>query len=253
MRIRLCVATFIAGFFAAVGIASAQGRPEMYDIWKIELGMKAGDIPDEFIEYACGTHGGPPSVKLAGFTDFMKCKPEANGLREVYFQYDDEFEYWARANELELETQLFSGTRLFDYPVIMSLLFDEEGTVRGVRVVTDPRVDDAERGRREFWTMANFLKIRFGPDNWNCADLPKEEGDSPAGTYFIKERCEKRLDGDLYLFERRYYQKKGQAFFDPHSGGINTEAYVSSTWFELLDEGIEPVPTATQRLARPGG
>src|SRR5690606_18569766 len=121
------------------------------------------------------THGGPPSIKLAGFTDFMKCKPEANGLREVYFRYDDEYEYWARANELELETQLFSGTRLFDYPVIMSLLFDEDGAVRGVRVITDPRVGDAERGRREFWTMANFVKIRFGPDNWNCRDLPKEE------------------------------------------------------------------------------
>lgn len=253
MRTPLRLLTFIAGCLAAVGIASAQTRPEIYDIWKVTLGMKAGEIPDEFIEHACGTHGGPPSIKLAGFTDFMKCKPEANGLREVYFRYDDEYEYWARANELELETQLFSGTRLFDYPVIMSLLFDEDGAVRGVRVITDPRVGDAERGRREFWTMANFVKIRFGPDNWNCRDLPKEEGESPAGSYFIKERCEKRLDGDLYLYERRYYHKKGQTFIDPHSGGINTEAYVSSTWFELLDGGIEPVPTATQQPARREG
>ena len=242
-----------AAFAALAGAASAQQKPELHDIWKIELGMKADAIPDEFVEHACGTHGGPPSIALAGFEDFMKCKPEANGLREVYFRYDDEFEYWARANELELETQLYSGTRLFDYPVVLSLLFDEEAEVRGLRIVTDPRESGGERGRNEFWTMGNFIRIRFGNDGWTCSDLPRDPGDSPAGSYFIKERCEKRMEGQLYMYERRYYQRKGQTFVNEHSGQANTGAYVSSTWFELLDAGIEPVPTAIQPPSRQEG
>jgi hypothetical protein len=206
--------------------------------------VTAGEIPDEFVEYHCGTRGGPPSIPLAGFTDYMQCRPEANGLREVYFRYDDEYEYWARANELPLETQLYAGTQVFDFPVVLSLLFDEAGIVRGIRIVTDPRADPGERSRQEFWTMGNFMTIRFGEDAWECRDLPKQPGESAAGSYFIKQHCEKRIDGQLYMVERHYYQKKGQTFADAHSGGVNVQAFISATWFEHLDAGIEPVPPA---------
>lgn len=220
----------------APGMAPAAG-PELFDIWKINLGMRADEIPDEFVEHACGTRGGPPSVALSGFADFAKCRAEPSGLHEVYFRYDDEYEYWARANGLEIEIQLYSGTRVFDYPVILSLLFDDGGIVRGIRMVTDPRETGGERNRREFWTMGNFVRIRFGNDNWTCEELPRAEGETPAGSHFIKERCEKVLNGQLYMYERHYYHKKGQVFTDTHTGAVNTNAFESFTWFELLDEG----------------
>ena len=49
----------------------------------------------------------------------MKCPPEANGWREVYFRYDDELEYWAKANNLDLQIAA-SGTKVYGLPVVMS-------------------------------------------------------------------------------------------------------------------------------------
>jgi hypothetical protein len=81
-------------------IASPKGddRPTRHEVWDIPLGAKIADIADDYIDYACGTNGGPPSTALTGFKDFRRCRPEASGLREVYFRYDDELEYWAKAN-----------------------------------------------------------------------------------------------------------------------------------------------------------
>ena len=48
----------------------AQDRPRRLSIWDIHLGDEALAIPNEFVSYACGTNGGPPSVPLANFTEF---------------------------------------------------------------------------------------------------------------------------------------------------------------------------------------
>src|SRR5215831_10461563 len=76
--------------------ASAQQRPNRLEIWDLKLGTPVADLPDEFTDYACGTGGGPPSVALNGWRDYRRCRPEPDGLREVYFRYDDELEYWAK-------------------------------------------------------------------------------------------------------------------------------------------------------------
>src|SRR5215467_13716150 len=79
----------------------AQDRSTRLNVWDIHLDDAASAIPDGFINYACGTNGGPPSIPLANFTEFKKCRPEGNGLHEVYFEYDDELEYWARALDIK--------------------------------------------------------------------------------------------------------------------------------------------------------
>src|SRR5689334_18432340 len=98
---------------------SAQQRPNRLEIWDLKLGMSVADIPDEFTDYACGNNGGPPSTALAGWKDFKRCRPEPGGLREVYFRYDDELEYWAKANQFATEIRKFSGTKVFDFPVVL--------------------------------------------------------------------------------------------------------------------------------------
>src|SRR5262245_22456890 len=80
--------------------AEAAEQPVAPDVWSIKLGMAVPDLPDTFAEFACGTRGGPPSLPLTGFAEFAKCPREPDGLAEVYFRYDDELEYWARANNL---------------------------------------------------------------------------------------------------------------------------------------------------------
>ena len=217
-----------------VGALYAQDEPKRFNVWDIHIGDVASDIPNEFASYACGTNGGPPSIPLANFTEFMKCRPDAAGLREVYFEYDDELEYRARALNLRAEIRRYAGTTAFEFPVVASVLFDPAGRARGERLVTDPRQQTSRR-RIEFWTLANFLRQRYGEDGWDCKDLPPEQGEGPAGSVFVKSHCEKEADGFHFILEQHYFQKKGQRFLDPHTGNPQTEAYESETRFELYD------------------
>ena len=139
----------------------AQDRPTRLNVWDIHIGEKAADIPDAFVNYACGTGGGPPSIPLTNFTEFEKCRPDANGLHEVYFEYDDELEYWARALDLKAEIRMYAGTSAYEFPVVASVLFDDAGLVKGERLVTDPR-QQLSRDRNEFWVLADFIRHRFG-------------------------------------------------------------------------------------------
>src|SRR5690349_4786412 len=97
-------AILIAG---VAGTALAQQRPSRLEIWDLKLGTPVADLPDEFTDYACGTNGGPPSVALANWREYRRCRPDAVGLREVYFRYDDELEYWAKANNFATEIQKY--------------------------------------------------------------------------------------------------------------------------------------------------
>jgi hypothetical protein len=220
----------------------AQDRSTRLNVWDIHIGEAASEIPDGFINYACGTDGGPPSVPLANFTEFKKCKPDANGLHEVYFEYDDELEYWARALSLKAEIRMYAGTSAYEFPVVASVLLDDAGLVKGVRLVTDPR-QQLSRDRSEFWTLANFIRQRFGDDSWECKDLPPDEGERPVGSVFIKNHCEKTANGLHLVLEQRYLQKKGQQSLDPYTGQPRKEDYESGTRFEMYDAALPPRKT----------
>jgi hypothetical protein len=220
-----------------LGQIQAEDRPTRLNVWDIHIGESAGRIPDGFINYACGTNGGPPSLPLKNFTEFKKCKQDANGLREVYFEYDDELEYRARALDLTAEIKMYAGTTAYEYPVVASVLFDDTGRVRGLRLVTDPR-QHLTRDRHEFWTLANFIRQRFGDDGWKCKDVPRGEGENPVGSIFVKSRCEKTANGLHLILEQRFLQKKGQQSIDPDTGQPRPEEYESSTRFEMFDTAL---------------
>ena len=93
-----------------------RGRPTRLEVWDLRLGSQIEQLPDEFIDYACGTNGGPPSTPLNGWREVRRCRPEPNGLREVYFRYDDELEYWAKANNLLPQMEQYSGTKTYGFP-----------------------------------------------------------------------------------------------------------------------------------------
>jgi hypothetical protein len=223
--------------------AQALDRPKRFNIWDIHIGEAASEIPDEFINHACGTNGGPPGISLANFTEFMKCKPGAEGLHEVYFEYDDELEYRARALLLRAEIRMYAGTTAFEFPVVASAMFDDTGRVRGLRLVTDPR-QHVSRDRDEFWELGKFLRHHFGEDNWACKDLPPDEGEGPVGSLFVKNRCEKTADGVRLILEQRFSQTKGQHFLDPRSGKPDPEAFESATRFEMYDAALPLQGTA---------
>ena len=232
----LIVAAGILGVSLVTGAMAQRGsdgyRPARLEVWDLKLGTAVQSLPDAFGEYACGTNGGPPSMPLAGWREFRRCRPEASGLREVYFRYDDELEYWAKANGFATEIERYSGTKVYDFPVVLSALFDDNGVLAGIRMVSDPR--DTSRQRDEDYTLRNFLTARFGRDGWDCTDEPPSDGEEPVGRTYIKQDCRKAIAGTgIAVLQTHYFRKNGQRQFDPHSQKETEGQFESMIRFEL--------------------
>jgi hypothetical protein len=229
-RLRSCI---LAALVAGATPAIAQDRPVRLEIWDIALGTLVEQLPDEFVDHACGTNGGPPSLPLNGFVEFRRCRAEPSGLREVYFRYDDELEYWAKANNIADQMEQVSGTKAYGFPIIASVLIDAAGVVQGIRMVSDPR--DTSQNRDEAYFLRNFLTARFGRESWQCEDLPLDNGETPVDGVFVKQSCRKEIDartGATLL--TRYLRKAGQSRFDPRTGRETAGQYESTVRFEMV-------------------
>ncbi len=229
--------SLLAALAGLLGVTAADcapaERPRRLEVWDLQLGSQAERLPDEFIDYACGTNGGPPGLPLTGFKDFRRCRADASGLREVYFRYDDELEYWGKANGMLDQIERFAGTKTYGFPIIASALFDAGGTLQGIRIVSDPR--DDTQNREEAYFLRNFLTARFGRDGWQCEDQPLAEGETPVGGLFVKQSCRKAIDDRTdALLVTRFLRKPGQSQYDPHSGRETTGQFESSVRFELM-------------------
>ena len=199
--------------------------PGRATIWDLKLGAPIAEQPPPgaFRAFACGSNGGPPRAPLTGWADFRRCPAEPDGLREVYFEYDDELEYIARAHDDERAISRWAGTHEVTFPVIVSALFDDGGVLRGMRMVTDARpehrndITEANRKKRdEAYTLATVMAARFNIDPaHDCEAIPPAEGESPVGSLFIKRACE-RIEGGLRIVVRAsLYRKPGQSGHNP--------------------------------------
>jgi hypothetical protein len=218
------------GIFLLLGAQSALACSDRQTVWDLALGSKASALPAAFVEYACGTNGGPPSRRLDGFGAFQLCKPDNRGFHEVYFRYDDEQEYSAQALEQTHAARMCGGTQEFGIPVVASALFDGDGVLRAIRLVTDPRgADPADRS--DHWALGTMLRHRFG-DGWNCLDLPAGAGETPVGSVLIKDECTLSTPVAELTIRREYFHRPGQAFTDEF-GVVQPNAFVSETRFEM--------------------
>ena len=246
----------IAAVLVAAGARGAEPTPTFFapSAWDLPLGKHAIELPnDAFIDFACGTNGGPPALPLAGWADFNRCAPEAqSGLREIYFRYDDEAEYWARAHDFQHQVAVYQYTAAYSIPVIVSALFDDRGFLRGIRIVSDPRVGDDLREKGA--TLGNFLTARYGEEGWACTDLPRLEGEQVYLGYYRKRQC---LKADAaarsnLVIETRNYRKPGQQAIDPVTRAPTRGQFESSTRFEIILDasvadsvaGLAAVPAA---------
>jgi hypothetical protein len=247
----------LAALAAAVTIAGisapARAQTERLTIWDLRLGTTIDEMPPwiEFKDYACGSNGGPPLRPLAGWHEFHLCAPEESGLYEVYFEYDDEAEYILRALNNPNVVQ-FVGTTDKEFPVVTSALFDSSGILRGIRLITDPRVDYTNdaffelaqlRLRAEHFLLGPYLGAQFGinPDV-DCRNLPLGEGEGEIGNVHIKLDCE-RLDeanGLRYRLQTRYFRKPGQLARDPFTGQLTEGLFESLTRAEVYQLGYGP-------------
>ena len=194
-------------------LGPAQAQNMGPKIWDIKLGTPVDALPlDNFVDPACGTNGGPPSRVLKGFNEFALCPAErTTGLHEVWFRYDDEMEYVARARRSEIMVRQYRANSLAGQPIITSLLIGDNGQVQGYRVVNDPRIEG--NTRIAAFGLADVFKGIAGM-GLKCTDLPLAEGERPIDDYYIKETCEKNADGRIVRIEARRYYKAGQAAVD---------------------------------------
>src|SRR5262245_42458485 len=119
--------SFRLALAAALLLTTAAGAQNMRRAtsWGLKLGEGVAAQPAtiEFRGFACGSNGGAPRQPLTGWADFARCRAEPNGLHEVYFEYDDELEYIARARDLEREITRWFGTTEVAFPVVVPALF----------------------------------------------------------------------------------------------------------------------------------
>ncbi len=210
----LSIGAIVAMCFAG-GIAQAQDLPPK--IWDIKLGIPISQLPlKDFVDPACGTNGGPPARVLKGFEEFAVCPVEqSTGLREVWFRYDDEMEYVARARRSGVLIRQYQANSLAGQPIITSFLIDNEGSTRIAA-----------------FNIADLFKGIAGM-GMPCTDLPPAEGERPIDDIFVKEICELKTDDKITRVESRRYYKPGQYAVDPNENRLTENQFESSARLEV--------------------
>lgn len=233
----------LAPLAPAAAVAQVQQKltyVPVFAIWDVKFGEPITQVPLSAVALiACGTNGGPPSLPLKDFTEFQKCPAEASGLHEVFFTYDDEQDYIARALEDEFRFAQ-SGTSIYAHPVVFTVLADDKGMARGIRIVTDERA--SERDRRVAVRLSDNLRGRYSPWSPDCEDIPATDGQLPVGTIFIHQVCTAESpDGDATMrLEATYFRKKGQSSISLETQKVQKNYFQSATRLEVVQSPFQP-------------
>lgn len=233
------IAVLLAVVLASASMA-AQPAPFRPEFRTLALGETAASLTTEGYEaFACGSNGATPLHKITGWTDFMKCAPEPNGLREVYVEFGRRLGQLAERFKdqygEDLWIERFGGTRLANFPVVLSLLFDAGGVVRGFRAVTDSRAATQDRGRAYLFRFRVFQL--YGEKGWDCKDLDPAPGETGVGEMFLKQICRKNIEGKHVRVEAHYFRKPGQTGVDIQ-GMFEPGQYESMTRWEAFDASV---------------
>jgi len=232
-KVRRRGATVAAVALLLAGWNCASAQQPLPRIWDVKLGTPVGQLPqEEFVDPACGTNGGPPGLALGSFERFERCRPEPSGLREIWFRYDDELEYLARAARDPDAVARNNAMVVLGQPVILSLLVGRDGLVRGYRIFTDPHAE--EDVRIGAYTVAIAFKARFGTDGWTCTDEPPAAGQMSVTGTFVNQHCEKIAERERIVVDSRHYHKAGQSLVDPNTGLSTVNQFESSARLEVV-------------------
>jgi hypothetical protein len=240
----------ILGLVCLMAVPCAAQPMRRATIWDLKIGAPIAEQPqpNEFRGFACGSNGGPPRAPLTGWADFKRCPAEPDGLREVYFEYDDELEYIARAHDDDREISRWAGTHEVTFPVITSALFDDAGILKGIRMVTDARpehrndITEANRKKREeAYTLGTVMASRFNIEPArDCQSVPPAEGESPVGSLFVKQVCERKdaAAGRRIVVRVNLFRKPGQSAYNPQLATQLTQGqFESSARVEIYQLG----------------
>lgn len=232
----VCAALF--GAIVGAQAANAQSDSIKIRLWQLELGTPVTELPPQYLDPHCGTNGGPPSIRLSDWSEYVLCPPDrTTGLHEVWFTEDDETEYVGRAyRSLGFNPGPSSANVLFNHKVIYSLLVDDDGLVQGYRAVTDSRESTDYRYDAEF--VGEALRNVYGYSDFTCTDREPAEGESPVDGRYVNELCVAETDGKYITIERHFFRKPGQQVFDPVSRQATEGYFESSARLEVISADL---------------
>lgn len=196
MSTPLLLAMLAAGLVVSTATA---GRAEQNDVRDFRVGMKVEDFPDSGYVLACR---GDPAAALGSWAEFMRCAADEAGLHAVAVRYDDD------ANPLAQLNDKWEGTKVGGHPVELTFLIGDDGVLRVLRIVTDPKARPYLK--KKAFLLGRQVRIHYGEDGWHCTSEPPGDGESPVGGRFVKERCEKSADRRHLVLDERLYRQAGQ-------------------------------------------
>ena len=141
--------------------AFAQAGSFEPDFRDLTLGVPATEMSIEgYDAISCGSNGGPPLRALANWAQYDQCRPDREGFYEVAAEFGLVERITAERLAAMYNGQVDysrGGTRFDQFPVVLSVLFDEDGISRGIRIVTDQRAPVGDRAR------AHLLPLQIIP------------------------------------------------------------------------------------------
>lgn len=229
----------LAGLVLTMSLTSGAHSADRLTVFDLKLGTLAAEMPEgQFEGLSCGSDGGPTMGSIAGWTAFAECPQDAEGLYEISFTYDDEAEMEARAEDRPSDAWGL-GTSVEHFPVVLSALFNAQGRLEGLRIISDARYDPAHetflhlRPRAEHYLLGLYLMDRFGMTEADCFDLPPDVGETPVLGMFEKRSCELVHDRFRYSIETRLLRRPGETDIDPVMGTLTEGQFVSETRAEV--------------------
>lgn len=192
MRTYLNPALSLAFFLLTASQQAPAQEFDGNDLRDIRVGEKIADLPSAgYADFSCVADAG---ARPAGWSSWRDCPGGSDGLRALRFGYDP-----ATSRD---------GTVVAGHPAILTALIDNEGTVAGLKIETDPKT--RLYLRKKAFLFGPQVKARYGPDGWSCVEGELAAGEAPVGGVHVKEKCTKTTHGRALVIERNLFREAGQ-------------------------------------------
>jgi hypothetical protein len=187
----VAVASLLLLTVTAFPVSAAPGNDPV-DLRNIRVGMILKDLPDAgYMNFSCAAE---PAQKLSGWESWKRCPAGADGMHAVRFDYDV-----ATSRE---------GTMVAGHPAILTLLVDDQASVAGLQIDTDPKA--RLYIRKKAFLLGMQAKSRYGSDGWACTQAQPNAQEEPIGGVYVNERCAKAVTGRSVVIERRLFRRPDQ-------------------------------------------
>jgi hypothetical protein len=189
-----------ACFVAGLPMATAQSADmRQSDIRQVRVGLALDEKSAAGLSgFACAAQGAPA---IADWSEYRRCPANASGQREVRFEFQEDKQLVQYADRWE-------GTKIAGHPVVLTMAVADNGTIDALRIVTD---DEASPYlKKKAYLLSIRVREHYGAEGWNCADLPREPGETEIGGMFVKQECSKTVEGRSLKMRTKLFRGAGQ-------------------------------------------